>query len=305
MFIILLQQTAAPPTPAITEVFRQLYENFVRALPGIMTGALVLLVFLIVAATGKRIIARLAPRANADTGVVLLLSRVFYYGVLILGILTALPATHLDVSALIAGLGLTGFAVGFALKDVLSNLLAGIMLLIYRPFNIGDHIKMGEHEGTITTIRMRDTVLRAADGRSVIIPNTKLITEVVINNSTAQLMRDTVRAHLADETDLGQARKLILETLGAESEVVKRVEPQVAVTQDGGTETVLEGAFWFDPRRTNRADAQQQVCASLRRALSAASIRANVLSQVAAPAVAPKTAPAETTLDGKEENIYE
>jgi len=69
---------------------------------------------------------------------------------------------------------------------VLSNLLSGIMLLLYRPFNIGDQIRMGEYEGIIETIRMRDTLVRAPDGRLIVIPNTKLITEVVVNNTHAR-----------------------------------------------------------------------------------------------------------------------
>jgi small conductance mechanosensitive channel len=117
--------------------------------------------------------------------VVLLMSRVYYYGVLVFSVVTALGAGGLNVSALVTGLGLTGFALGFALKDVLSNFLSGIMLLLYRPFNIGDRIRMGEFEGTIQTIRIRDTLVHAADGRLIIIPNTKLITEVVVNYNAA------------------------------------------------------------------------------------------------------------------------
>jgi small-conductance mechanosensitive channel len=80
---------------------------------------------------------------------------------------------------------------------VLSNLLSGIMLLLYRPFNIGDQIRMGEYEGTIETIRMRDTLVRAQDGRLIVIPNTKLITEVVVNSTHAR-QRDP-------ETDASEA----------------------------------------------------------------------------------------------------
>ena len=180
------QPTPAPtptPPPTLKEVFAQLHSDLMRALPGMFRGVLVFAIFWIVASVGRRVIALAAPRARADTGVVLLLSRVYYYGVLIFGIVTALGAAGLNVSALVTGLGLTGFALGFALKDVLSNLLSGIMLLLYRPFNIGDHIRMGEYEGTIETIRMRDTLVRAADGRLIVIPNTKLITEVVVNNT--------------------------------------------------------------------------------------------------------------------------
>lgn len=180
--MIQLQQ-ALPSPQTLRQVFENLSARLWAALPGVLLGAIVFLVFLIIAWTGRRLIAVAAPRARADTGAVLLLSRVFYYGVVTCGAVTALGAAGLDVSALVAGLGLTGFALGFALKDVLSNLLSGIMLLLYRPFNIGDQIEMGEHAGVIQTIRMRDTLVRADDGRLIIIPNTKLITEVVINNS--------------------------------------------------------------------------------------------------------------------------
>jgi len=185
-----LQQPTPAPTPAppatLTEVFVELQGSLLRALPGMFRGVLVFLVFWVAASVGRRVIALAAPRVHADTGVVLLLSRVYYYGILIFGIITALQAGGLNVTALITGLGLTGFALGFALKDVLSNLLSGIMLLLYRPFNIGDQIRMGEYEGIIETIRMRDTLVRASDGRLIVIPNTKLITEVVVNNTHAR-----------------------------------------------------------------------------------------------------------------------
>ncbi len=174
------QQTQASPQ-TLVEVFTQMRAGLLGALPHLITGALVLAVFWVAARIGQMVIAYAAPRVRADTGVVLLLSRVYYYSVLIFGAVTALGAAGLNVSALVAGLGLTGFALGFALKDVLSNLLSGIMLLLYRPFNIGDRIRMGEFEGIIQTIRMRDTLVRADDNRLIVIPNTKLITEVVVN----------------------------------------------------------------------------------------------------------------------------
>jgi small conductance mechanosensitive channel len=175
----------APPT-TLREVFTALQAGLLKALPGMFRGALIFLIFLLAAWVGRRIIALAAPRVRADTGAVLLLSRVYYYGILIFGLIIALDVAGLNVTALVTGLGLTGFALGFALKDVLSNLLSGIMLLLYRPFNIGDHIRMGEYEGRIETIRMRDTLVRAADGRLIVIPNTKLITEVVVNNTGAR-----------------------------------------------------------------------------------------------------------------------
>jgi small-conductance mechanosensitive channel len=189
-----LQQATPTPAQSVTEIAAGVQRALVELVPRVFKGVLVVLAFLLVAAIGRRLIAYTAPRVKADTSVVLLLSRLYYYSLLVFGAITALGTAGLDVRALVAGLGLTGFALGFALKDVLSNFVAGVMLLAYRPFHIGDLIEMGEFSGNIEDIRIRDTLVRAVDGRLVIIPNTKLITEVVVNHS------DTRRATQATQT---------------------------------------------------------------------------------------------------------
>ncbi|HKP71514.1 MAG TPA: hypothetical protein VJT82_01170, partial [Pyrinomonadaceae bacterium] len=108
-----LQTPTPAPPQTLTEVFAELHDGLLRALPGMVRGALVFLLFWLAAWVGQRVIAYAAPRVRADTGVVLLLSRVYYYGILIFGVVTALGAAGLNVSALVAGLGLTGFALGF------------------------------------------------------------------------------------------------------------------------------------------------------------------------------------------------
>jgi small-conductance mechanosensitive channel len=180
----MLQQPT--PTPSLTSIAARMQQDVRVAVPLAFEGVLVFVVFWLVALIGRRLIAVAAPRVRADTSVVLLLSRLYYYGVLIFGAITALGTAGLNVSALVAGLGLTGFALGFALKDVLSNFVSGVMLLAYRPFHIGDVIEMGEFAGKIESVRIRDTLVRGEDGRLIIIPNTKLVTEVVINHSDAR-----------------------------------------------------------------------------------------------------------------------
>jgi small-conductance mechanosensitive channel len=181
-----LQQAIPTPTPSLADIAARLQGDLRVAVPRAFEGLLVLVIFWLVASVGRRLIAYAAPRAKADTSVVLLLSRLYYYSVLVFGAVTGLGTAGLDVRALVAGLGLTGFALGFALKDVLSNFVSGVMLLAYRPFHLGDLIEMGEFAGRIETIRIRDTLVRAVDGRLIIIPNTKLITEVVVNHSDAR-----------------------------------------------------------------------------------------------------------------------
>jgi small conductance mechanosensitive channel len=84
-----------------------------------------------------------------------------------------------NVSALIAGLGLTGFALGFALKDAVSNLLAGLLILIYKPFRMGDHISVTGLEGEVVNIDLRYTTLQAGQ-KTFLIPNSNLFTNPII-----------------------------------------------------------------------------------------------------------------------------
>ncbi len=297
MFQTTTAQAVGQATGNVTGVFANMGDKIIAALPNILTALIVFVIFYIVARVGKGLIALAAPRVRADTGVVLLLSRIYFYGVLILGLLTALPLTGLDVSALVAGIGLTGFALGFALKDVLSNLLAGIMLLMYRPFNIGDHIKMLEHEGVIQTIRMRDTVLRAYDGRLIIIPNTKLITEVVVNNSSIELAQEKIRASVDAEVDPTKTRDVMRRALdaatlnsSANNEGKQQVEAMVSLTKSDAQHHALEGCFWYDPRRTNTIAIKREVRECLLAAFAQSGINATILDDAKLPVVMEKPA---------------
>lgn len=107
-----------------------------------------------------------------------LLSQTVKIGLLALGVVTALGTMNVDVSALVAGLGLTGFALGFALRDILSNLVAGLLILVYRPFKRHDQISVTGFEGEVTEIDLRYTTLKA-EGKRFLIPNATLFTNPI------------------------------------------------------------------------------------------------------------------------------
>jgi len=107
-----------------------------------------------------------------------LLGRIAGISLVVFGTITALGTLGIDVSALVAGLGLTGFALGFAFRDVLSNVLAGVLILLYRPFHRGDKIRVTGFEGSVTNIDLRYTTIAAAD-RIILIPNSNLFTNPI------------------------------------------------------------------------------------------------------------------------------
>jgi len=112
-----------------------------------------------------------------------LIAGVTNMALLTFGVVTALGTAGINVSALVAGLGLTGFALGFAFRDVLSNVLAGFLILLYRPFGRGDLINVTGLEGTVLHIDLRYTTLDSADKR-ILIPNANLFTNPITISKT-------------------------------------------------------------------------------------------------------------------------
>src|SRR5438105_10951324 len=114
--------------------------------PRVAVAFLIFVAFWVVANFSDRALGRMVGFTNLNLLVIALLKRVARFGLVFLGLVTALGTLGVNISALVAGLGLTGFALGFALKDTISNVLAGVLLLIYRPFGINDRIKVTDQE---------------------------------------------------------------------------------------------------------------------------------------------------------------
>ena len=110
-----------------------------------------------------------------------LLGQIINYTSIIIGLITTLSYLGIDVSAMIASLGLTGFALGFALKDILSNVISGILILIYKPFKINDTILIDKYEGEVIEINLRYTTV-LQENKSVLVPNSFLFSKPIVVN---------------------------------------------------------------------------------------------------------------------------
>jgi small conductance mechanosensitive channel len=125
------------------------------------------------------LIARFVHHDTANADLIRLLARTARVALQVFGAVTALGTAGVDVRALVAGLGLTGFALGFAFRDVLSNVLAGVLILMYRPFHRGERIAVSGLEGTVVEIDLRYTILEN-EGKTILIPNANLFTSPVV-----------------------------------------------------------------------------------------------------------------------------
>ena len=139
---------------------------------------LIFLGFWLASVIVRRIICRVGPHDPARQDILKLVGQIAKISLLVFGAVTALGTLGVNVSALVAGLGLTGFALGFAFRDALSNLLAGILILFYRPFHRGDHIAVAGFEGMVVGIDLRYTTLEG-QGKLFLIPNSTLFTNCI------------------------------------------------------------------------------------------------------------------------------
>lgn len=156
----------------------QVCTSLVSFMPrlGASLGAFVL--FWLGGILAAKVIRRLGDARSIDVSLTFLLARVAKVGLLAFGAVTALGTLGLDVTAIVAGVGLTGFALGFALKDIISNVLAGILLIIYKPFQLDDYIAISSFKGKVIEINLRYTTLQA-DGQRIFVPNAMVFNNAV------------------------------------------------------------------------------------------------------------------------------
>ncbi len=147
-------------------------------LPKLFAAVIVLLIFWLIALSAQAFIRRLANKAQDKATILNLLAKTTKMIILAVGVVTALGTIDINVTALVTSLGLVGFAVGFALKDSLSNLLAGFMILFYHPFRVGDTITSGSSSGEVMDINLRYTVVKNKE-QTALIPNSSLLNNVV------------------------------------------------------------------------------------------------------------------------------
>lgn len=143
---------------------------------GVALGLLVF--FSLLARVAHFAVLRVVRRRHAHVALGELLASVAHVALNALGIITALGTLGVNITGIVAGLGLTGFALGFALKDSISNLLAGVMILLYRPFEVGDRIDVSGLAGTVVHVDLRYTELDNERER-ILVPNAKMLTDPI------------------------------------------------------------------------------------------------------------------------------
>lgn len=151
-----------------------------------------------------------------------------------------------DVAGLIGGLAIGGFIIGFALKDTLGNLAAGVMLLFYRPFNIGDTVTISNETGDVLGLGMALTTLKIADGRIVTLPNGNVLGSAITNHTRNPVRRADVNVGISYDDDIDTAVRAIMEALASDARVLADPAPSVRINGLGASSVDLVVRPWVN-----------------------------------------------------------
>lgn len=147
-------------------------------------------------------------------------------------------------SSFIAGLGITGIIVGFALQDTIKNYAAGVMILYHRPYHVGDDVQLGSIRGLVTALRLHMTILRREDGIIVEIPSSVITNSPIINYTRAGLRRITIRITLERNIDIETIVRDLTDVLRRTPHVVNEPLPTVSVIGMEGEQIVFDVSVW-------------------------------------------------------------
>ena len=160
------------------ELRREALAQAIVWIPTFLVALGLLILFLFLARVAHFGVLRIVHRTRAHGPLGELLASIARIGLVVLGVITALGTLGVNITGIVAGLGLTGFALGFALKDSIANLLAGVLILLYRPFDVGDTIDVAGFAGKVITVNLRYTELDN-DKERVLVPNSKMLTDPI------------------------------------------------------------------------------------------------------------------------------
>lgn len=218
----------------VNQLMTQYTEKAVSYLPKLISTVIILVIGYIVIRIIIKIVEKFFNKVNFERSAETFLENVIKVGLWMIFGIVILANLGVNVSGLIAGLGIMGFIVGFALKDTLGNLASGVFILFHKPFRVGDWINVGGVVGGVERVGIAACVLKSPDNVKITIPNSKIWGDVILNyhgNPTRKLFN--LEIGISYDSNIDKAIRIINDILKKDKRVLKDPEPQVVVKSLG------------------------------------------------------------------------
>ena len=258
----------------IISSLRELLGSMVKIIPAILAGLIVIMITRYVAQFLRDFSEQVAKRACESQSLQSLVAKVTYVTTWIVGILLAcvLAFPGLRLGDLIAALGLSSVAVGFAFQDIFKNFLSGILILIQQPFRIDDQIIVGDYEGIVERIDIRTTKIRTYNGERVLVPNSEVFTSAVQVRTAYENRRTDLAVGVDYNTSLPKAKKILQNIITGVEGVLNYPEPEIDLVAFGDSSIDLIVRYWTTPRQPTVRQVQTRAIIAIKQAFDEADI---------------------------------
>lgn len=179
----------------------------------------------------SKLIMEMLIKANVDATLAKFVRHLFYGTFMAFVIIAALSKVGVQTTSLVAVVGAAGLAIGLALQGSLSNFAAGVILVLFKPFKVGDAIEAGGATGVVDEIQIFNTVINAPDNRRIIVPNAKITGDNIINFTDVEYRRVDLKFGISYSNDMRKAKELLMGMVRSHPKVLKHPEPVVAVSE--------------------------------------------------------------------------
>ena len=210
----------------------------------IVAALAIIIVGLIIARMISNAVNRLMISRKIDATVADFLSALVRYAIIAFTLIAALGRVGVQTASVIAVLGAAGLAVGLALQGSLSNLAAGVLLVMFRPFRAGEYVDLGGVAGTVLSVQIFSTTMRTADGKIIVIPNGKIIAGNIINFSREPARRNEFIIGVAYDSDIDQVKQILTDIIQSEDRILKDREMTVRLNELGASSINFVVRVW-------------------------------------------------------------
>ena len=194
------------------------------------------------------------------------------YVVIAAGLVYALDALKVQIGPLVGALGIGGIALAFALQDILQNLVAGVILQARRPIRHGDQVQLGEYQGTVLDIDLRNVLIRTFDGLDVYLPNRVVLEGAIVNYTVSPTRRLALEIGVGYQADVSLVQRLLIEAAGSVDAVADEPSPAAWMTGFGESAINFTLLFWYHVSEHSNWEVRSAVAMAVKTALDGAGI---------------------------------
>lgn len=230
--------------PILKDAISSLIDLTMSFIPKVIGAIIILWIGFKLIRVLKNTITKVLDRRNAEPSLKGFLTSLVDVLMKVMLVIMAMDVIGVKATSFIAILGAAGLAIGMALQGTLQNFASGVIILLLKPFRVGDYIESGGHKGYVNAIHIFNTYIRPFNGRIIVVPNSQLATSTIINHTKEDKIRLEVVASVAYGTDLKQAKEVLMGVIEKDSLILKDPAPTVCVSNLGDSSVDLSMWMW-------------------------------------------------------------